>query len=252
MKNPTWLEEEDDWHVLLTFLPVGWQSKVKELGALQRVRKFESVETLLRILLIHLADGCSLRETAVRAKQGNIASISDVALLKRLKASGEWFRWMAAGVMERWLDKEPAAIFAQNLRMRIIDGTTVQEPGSTGSTWRIHYSIGFPSLRCDEVLVTSPDEGETFKRFHVHPGDLFLGDRGYSNRPGIEHVLKGKGEVLVRMNLANLPLTNEKGNPFPLLAHLRRLTKTELGDWDVWIPLANTMIPGRVCAWGEG
>jgi hypothetical protein len=155
---------------------------------------------------------------------------------------------MAAGVMERWLDKEPAAIFAENLRMRIMDGTTVQEPGSTGSTWRIHYSIGFPSLRCDEVYVTRPGEGETFKRFHVHPGDLFLGDRGYSNRAGIQHVLQGKGEVLVRMNLTNLPLTNERGAPFPLLAHLRRLTKTQLGDWDVWVPLDDKRIHGRVCA----
>ena len=125
MKKPTWLEEDDDWHVLLTFLPVGWQIKAKELGALRRCRKFENVDPLLRILLIHLADGCSLRETAVRAKLGNIASISDVALLKRLNASGEWFRWMAVGVMERWISKESVSLFGEGLSIRIIDGTTV-------------------------------------------------------------------------------------------------------------------------------
>jgi len=248
MKKPTWLEEDDDWHVLLTFLPVGWQIKAKELGALRRCRKFENVDPLLRILLIHLADGCSLRETAVRAKLGNIASISDVALLKRLNASGEWFRWMAVGVMERWISKESVSLFGEGLSIRIIDGTTVQEPGSTGSTWRIHYSIGLPSLQCDEVLVTSPEEGESFKRFKVHPGDLFLGDRGFAHRAGIHHVVKGGGQVLVRMNLTNLPLVNEKEVSFPLLRHLRTLTKTKLGDWKVWIPFEKALIPGRVCA----
>ena len=248
MKELTWLDKDDDWQVLLTFLPSGWQGKAKELGALRRCRKFENAETLLRTLLIHLADGCSLRETAVRAKHGHIASVSDVALLKRLNVSGEWFRWMAVGVMERWIEKQPDAIFGKELRIRIIDGSTIQEPGSTGSTWRLHYSIGLPSLRCDEVYVTSPEEGESFERFTVHPGDLFIGDRNFGRRADVKHVVQGGGQVLVRINLTNLPLVNKDGSPFPLLNRLRTLTKTRLGDWDVWVPYEKTWIPGRICA----
>jgi hypothetical protein len=248
MKNLKWLDQEDDWQVLTGFLPTGWQTKAKELGALRRCRKFDNAETLLRILLIHLADGCSLRETVVRAKQGNIASISDVALLKRLKTSGEWFRWMAVGVMGQWIEKQPAAIFGKELRIRVIDGSTIQEPGSTGSTWRIHYSIGLPSLQCDEVYVTSPEIGESFERFTVHPGDLFLGDRNFGRRADIWHVVQGGGQVLVRINLTNLPLVRKDGSPFPLLRRLRTLTKTELGDWEVWVPYENTLLAGRVCA----
>jgi hypothetical protein len=81
MENLEWLDGEDDWQVLVKFLPVGWQKAAKELGALKRCRKFENAEVLLRTLLIHLAGGCSLRETAVRARQGKITAISDVALL---------------------------------------------------------------------------------------------------------------------------------------------------------------------------
>jgi hypothetical protein len=209
---------------------------------------FENAENLLRTLLIHLAEGCSLRETAVRAKHGHIVSVSDVALLKRLNASGEWFRWMAVGVMERWIEKQPEAIFGKTLRIRLIDGSTIQEPGSTGSTWRLHYSIGLPSLRCDEVYVTSPEEGESFERFRVHPGDLFIGDRNFGRRADVKHVVQGGGRVLVRINLTNLPLVNKDGDPFPLLNRLRTLTKTKLGDWDVWVPYEKTRIPGRVCA----
>jgi hypothetical protein len=248
MTNTMSLSGAENWDILTTFLPDEWEEKARELGALRRCRRFSGAASLLRTLLIHLADGCSLRETAVRARYGGVAVISDVALLKRLKASGEWLRWMAAQTMTSWVEKQPSAIFGSGFNIRVIDGSTIQEPGSTGSTWRIHYSICLPSLRCDEVYVTSPQIGESFKRFVVHRGDLFLGDRGFSHPAGVGHVVNGGGDVLVRSNLTNLPFLGANGNPFPLLSHLRTLTGGKIGDWDVWVPLDKTLIPGRICA----
>ena len=60
----------EDFEYVLRLLPEGWQAKAKELGALRRCRKVPSAEVLLRVLLIHLAEGCSLRETALRAARG--------------------------------------------------------------------------------------------------------------------------------------------------------------------------------------
>ena len=34
------IDREDDWSVLVTLFPEGWQAKAHELGALQRCRKF--------------------------------------------------------------------------------------------------------------------------------------------------------------------------------------------------------------------
>jgi hypothetical protein len=248
MERMVFPEQGEDWQFLLTFLPTGWREKARELGAIQRYRKFDNPEALLRTLLIHLVTGCSLRETAARAKHGHISQISDVALLKRLKAAGEWLRWMAAGVLQTWLPKQPEAIFGDQLRIRIIDGSTIQEPGSTGSTWRLHYSILLPTLQCNEVHITSPKIGESFKRYQVQPGDLFVGDRGYAHREAIFYVLQGGGQVLVRTNLTNLPLVAAPSVPFPLLEHLRTLSGTELGDWQVQVPLGHQLLPGRICA----
>ena len=248
MENLQWLDNEDDWQVLMKFLPMGWQAEARRCGALKRCRKFVGPATLLRTLLIHLASGCSLRETVVRAKQGDIAVISDVALLKRLRASGEWFRWMTVGVMEQWVEKQPAAIFGKEFRLRVIDGSTIQEPGATGSTWRIHYSIGLPSLQCDEVYVTSPKVGESFRQFTVHPGDLFLGDRNFGRRSDIRHVVQQGGHVLVRINVTNLPLVDKDGSSFRLLDRLKMLKRTELGDWDVRVPYEDVFLMGRICA----
>lgn len=241
------LTGQESWDVLLAFFPQSWEEKAKELGALHRCRKFADPEALVRTLLIHLADGCSLRETAVRASEGNIASISDVALLKRLKASGEWFRWMAVELMKQWPGKQPAVMFGKDFRIRIIDATTIQEPGNTGSTWRLHYSIGLPSLQCDEVHLTTPKVGESLKRFSVHPEDLLLADRGYAHCADIGHVVRSGGNVIVRMNISNLPCTKMDGTPFILLENLRTLTGTKVGDWDVCARDGDLLITGRIC-----
>jgi hypothetical protein len=57
-------------------------------------------------------------------------SVSDVALLKRLKSSGEWFRWMGEGLMRSWMRPSAVqALLTEGLRVRLIDGSTVSEPG---------------------------------------------------------------------------------------------------------------------------
>ena len=91
----------EDWDVVMRVLPDGWQEAARQTGALVRARGFDSPGTLLRVLLIHLADGCSLRETAARARAGQLADVSDVALLGRLRGSGEWFNWMVQAMSKR-------------------------------------------------------------------------------------------------------------------------------------------------------
>lgn len=86
--------------MLLSYLPPGWETQARELKALQRARSFESAEALLRTLLIYLAEGCSLRGTAVQAAEGGVGSVADVAILKRLRASEEWLRWLALKLAE--------------------------------------------------------------------------------------------------------------------------------------------------------
>jgi len=242
----------EDWQIVLRVLPSGWPDKARELGALRRYREFPDAATLLRVLLIHLAEGCSLRETAVRAAEGQLVTVSDVALLKRLRVSGEWFRWMGEELMRRWMTARPVRpLLDAGLRVRIVDGSTVNEPGATGSTWRLHYAVGLPSLACEEVHVTAATVGESLCRFQVAAGDLLIADRGYATRKGVRHVHQHGGAVIVRLNLTNLPLTDGEGNPFALLPQLRTLEAGRVGDWPVAVAEDKKglqPIAGRVCA----
>ena len=251
MSDELGLNEKSDFDYLLTFLPQGWEQQAKELGALRRCRKFPDAQVLLRVLLIHLAEGCSLRETAVRAKQGGLADVSDVAIMDRLRGADEWFRWMNTELMARWLARHPVAVFGDRWNVKVVDGTYVSEPGPTGSSWRIHYAVGLPSLRCCSVEVTDSQgagNGETFSRFPVRPGDLFLGDRAYGLLRGILHVVDGGGDVLVRFGWNNLPLWSGRNERFDLFAHLRTLHGTALGNWPACVRDGDRLVPGRLCA----
>lgn len=240
---------EQDWCVVTTMLPTDWQSKAKELGAVRRLRGFASVEAMLRVMLIHLADGCSLRETAVRARAGDLADVSDVALLKRLRGCGPWFQWMIQEMAANMsLSMAPDDLLADR-PVRLIDGSVVCEPGATGSTWRLHYALNLRTLSCDEVHVTEAKEGESLTRFSIHAGDVVMADRGFTNRRGVRHVVRHSADVVLRMNLTNLPLEDPQGKPLALLPLLRTLAIGQAADWSAWMRDDEGVIAVRVCAY---
>ena len=240
---------EQDWAVVTAMLLAQWQTKAVELGALRRLRGFDSVETLLRVLLIHLADGCSLRETAARAKAGELADVSDVALLKRLRGCGPWFQWMAQELAAGMRLPVASNALLPGRRVRLVDGTSVCEPGATGSTWRLHYALNLHTLSCDEVHVSEANEGESLTRFTIHAGDVIMADRGFAKRPGLRHVVEHKADVVLRTSLTNLPLQDRRGQPLTVLALLRSLAIGQAADRLAWVRDDKGVIAVRVCAY---
>jgi len=63
---------DEDWELVKCLLPEQWEQKARELGAFRRGREIADPSTLLRVMLIHMAQGCGLRETAVRAQHGGL------------------------------------------------------------------------------------------------------------------------------------------------------------------------------------
>ncbi len=244
------LSLREDWAIVESMLPQGWQDKARELKAMRRSRALANPATLLRVMLIHLAQGCGLRETAVQARLAGLACMSDVAVLKRLRACGDWFGWMSQGVRQRF----PASACAWPLRdgkprrMRVVDGSTVSEPGPTGSKWRLHYAIGLPDLRCDEVIVSTTRVGETLKVFDVQPGDILMADRCYANPAGVAHVIDCSGDVIVRTNLVTLPLYDLTNQRQCVLSLLRQLGAGASGSWPVRVKFGKRFLSGRLVA----
>src|SRR5689334_12275974 len=99
MKNV--LSSESDWSLLAKMLPDNWRELARSTKAISRMRTFESEDVLMRSLLLHVAAGYSLRETVTRLRAANIASVSDVALLKRLQHAEGWFRELCLSLLRQ-------------------------------------------------------------------------------------------------------------------------------------------------------
>lgn len=236
-----------DWEALLHFLPAGWKEQGRATGALQRSREISDPEVLLRLLLMHLAQGYSLKETAVRAAESGLARVSSVAIHKRFRRSGDWLRWMAERVLQS--EEEGCRLDGGQLRVRMVDASAVSEPGSTGSDWRVHYALQLKPLRCDFFELSDIHSAESLRRIPVKKGDLILGDRVYANAKGVAYVLDCGGEILVRMRQNSFRLIGANRRPFRLLTHLRRLRLGQVGEWSVSVlDESGRLLPGRVCA----
>jgi hypothetical protein len=244
MSRPTAvIEELDDWEVLSSFLPQGWEGRAREYGALVRARGVADAPALLRTLLIHIATGCSLAETAVRARQMGLARLNAAAVYKRLRSAEEWLRWLAEQM------RGDLGMVAPRVgrRVRAVDATAVSEPGSTGTDWRIHYAINLQTLQCDFFELTDGHGGEAWRRFPVLAGDIMLGDRGYSNPPGVQHVVGAGGDVAVRLNRSSLPLWDGRDRKLAVLKAARTLSPKQTGEWAAWVrPEAGPAIAGRL------
>jgi len=240
---------DEDWRILVSMLPPSWQRTARLSGAVERLRGFDSVNEVLRVLLMHVGGGYSLRETAGRAQAAGLAEVSDVTLLNRLRQAEGWLQHLCQALLEEsgvcWRGPQPRR------RVRAVDGTVIKEPGPTGSHWRIHFSLRLPELTCDHFGMT-PTRGrntaESLEPFPVAPGDLLLADRGYCHPAGAARVAQRGADIIVRLN-SSVPLFGPDDQRFPLLPELRRLPRAgRLRTWQVGMQDQGQRVEGRLCA----
>lgn len=246
--TPALILEDENWVLLTRFLPDDWRSMAKQLNACRRLRGIPSVDLLLRMLMVHVSEGYSLLQTSNIARQAGWATISDVALLKRLRSAEEWLRWMSLELASRHHPgrlnfTKPAWLDAHTVRS--LDATVISEPGSTGTDWRIHYSLGLFDLQCHEFLLSDPGTGEKVSNFALHPGDFIVADRAYCSGKAVSTLLDHQAEFLLRFKPGSLRLHVDPAgtHPFDLLGHARQV---ELGQPASWTLTSSARQPLRL------
>jgi hypothetical protein len=224
---------EHEWPYLLSFLPPDeiLEATAKSCGALQRRRAVTEASTLLRLALVYGFCGFSLRQTAAWAEAAEVASLSDVALLKRFRRTPDWLGHLL-GIK---LAERVTALPVKANRLRLVDATTVSAPGSTGTDWRVHLDYDLGALAISEVQLTQVEGGESFFRFDFDPGEVVVADRGYAQRPGLAHVVGAGAHFIVRLNWMSVPLQQPTGEEFRLLQELRALADAQVGVFDLEI-----------------
>jgi hypothetical protein len=246
--------ETTGWEMIVAQLPAAW----REMACTHRLfpkkfpacmgTKIKDVADPLRLILHHAGTGASLKVTTAAAAAADLVDISHVGLHKWMVKIGPYLADLCSHMTydnaifsaERWSGYE----------VMTVDASTLTCPGAKGTTARVHYAIRLADLHPAEIHITDYTGGETYRRFEAILEQLWLGDRGYANPPGVAFIKDSGAEVLVRYNYGSLPLYDEAGQSFDVRGKLSRLTKPgAMREWNVFVhPQNHEPISGRLCA----
>ena len=184
----------------------------RHYGAITRSRVIKSGSQLLRLVLVYVLSGLSLRSTAAWAEQTGQASFSDVALLKRLKGCGPWLAAMV-GTLSAAANPE-GCCRQQGRRVVAVDATTVCSPGGKTKPYRILHTVyDVNAQRFVTTLVTERRHAERLDVGTVEHGDIRLGDRAYGRYDDLAAVQKAGADYVVRLSARSLKLVTRDAEP---------------------------------------
>lgn len=201
---------------LLQDLPPEVASLARAHHAFVRAKKVKTPEELLRLVLLYCGLDQSLR-TVAGTFTALYEPITDQSVAERLRACGGWVK----ALLGQMLVPPPQAELPSGVRFLVVDASTVQAPGATGTDHRLHICLDLVSLAFQEVVVSDVRGGETLKHFRFQPGDVVLADRGYAQAQGMQTAIQQGADLIVRLNPFSVVLTTLTGQRLSLRAALQ-------------------------------
>jgi len=197
------------------------EETARQFKAFLRARGVKCAADLLRLALIY-AGGSSLRGSSAWAQASAVADLSGPALYKRLGKAADWLGFIARRLVEE-TRPQISGTWA-GWRLRVIDASSICQPGADRTTWRLHVSYDL-SGGVDDFELTDDQGAERLTRFSWQLGDIVLADRYYA-RPGeLAPVLDSGAHLVVRAGWNSLRLLTPEGEPFDLFSTLESLKR---------------------------
>jgi hypothetical protein len=212
LTDPDTLFEE-----LLQDLPPETAQMAREFKAFVRAKKVKTPAQLLRVVFLYCGLDKSLREVA-GTFTALYEAITDQAVAERLRACGPWVQAM----LRRMLSLAQGDTLPAGRRFVVIDASSIQAPGATGTDHRLHIAMDLLSLQFLEVLVSDVHTGETLKHFTLGPNDVAVADRGYAQCQGMSAAVAQRADLIVRLNPFSVVLRDAAGAPVELCVTLKR------------------------------
>ncbi|EGI21698.1 colicin V secretion/processing ATP-binding protein CvaB, partial [Escherichia coli M718] len=131
---------------------------------------------LLRLGLAYGPGGMSLREVTAWAQLHDVATLSDVALLKRLRNAADWFGILAAQTLAV---RAAVTGCTSGKRLRLVDGTAISAPGGGSAEWRLHMGYDPHTCQFTDFELTDSRDAERLDRFAQTADEIRIADRGF-------------------------------------------------------------------------
>jgi hypothetical protein len=234
--SPAW----QAWSELSTRFPadLDLNALARSTGAVRRVRGLGigDGETLLRLCLAHGPGGMSLQETAAWADLEGVAELTAQSLNERLHGSVGFL----SAVLHQLLVERSASqgVLWRGRCLRVADGSSISQPGSKGTDWRLHgvYDLGRGGF--SHLEVTDQTGAESLLRCDPVDGEVLIADRGYAKAKELWACLEPSGahrrDFIVRVGWKALALRDPAGAPFNLIERLQAMPLgASLEEWVV-------------------
>jgi hypothetical protein len=182
----------------------------RETGALVRRRQIRDGSQVLRLALGYAATGQSLRSTAAWMSSALGVTLSDVAVLKRLRDCGDLLSAVVGRLLSlstQWA--EPSAEW-QGPPIRLVDGSMFAGPGKRGGQHRLHASYDPVTGRFDVLNLTDVKVGETLSQARIEPGAIGVADRNYAKTKALRELADNKAFFLVRAGISSMKMIYDK------------------------------------------
>jgi hypothetical protein len=238
-----------DWHGTVEQLggAAVLEQEARATGAFLRPREVRCGVDLLRLVLAYCLGLMGLRLTAAWAEGIGLASLSNVALLGRLRNAVPWLQSIVARLLARpKAHSRSVAVAAadrtgQPRLIRLVDATTVRKAGKSaresGQLWRIHAVYDLPSEQFSAFEITDEKGAERIDRVAVVPGEIRIADRIHCRADGLAAVIAKGADVVVRAGWKSARWLQEDGRTCDII---RELTQNATGIVDRPIWLART------------
>lgn len=214
------------------------EKEAREFGAFERARKIKCAVDQLRLVLAYCWGTRGLRLTAAWAEAVGLASLSNVALLKRLRNSSVWLERMIARLVGAPA-RGACAAAAKGRPVRLVDATAVAKAGrddrESGGVWRVHSVFDLASERFTAFELTDEREGEVIDRADVVAGEIRVGDRAYLQPDRVAKVLDDGADIVVRAKWNAARWLDADGNRVDLVALLKQARGKRLIDQPIFI-----------------
>lgn len=238
MRHESLISDDWDWTVEQFGGEASLSASARKSGAFLRARAVRSAVDLLRLTLAYCLGHMGLRATAAWSQAMGLAAFSDVALLERLRNTGDWLSVLIGQLLAKG---RPTA--AQGRLIRILDATSVAKAGAQAKRnnhlWRIHSAFALPSERFDFLELTDEHGGEQIDRVPVVAGEIRIADRGYLQADRIGEVLSQGADVLIRTSWRQARWLDGNGQPLDLIAVLKAASQSECLDQPIWLGRKN-------------
>lgn len=228
------------------------EKEARETGAFERARKVKCAVDQLRLVLAYCWGWRGLRLTAAWAEAIGLASLSNVALLKRLRKSADWLEQLVCRLISTGT-REAGLAAAKGRSVRLVDATSVAKAGrdarESGGRWRIHSVFDLASECFTVFELTDESEAEVIDRADVVAGEIRICDRAYLQPDRIVKVLGKGADIVVRAGWNNARWLDRNGNRLDLIALLKKARRKGFVDQPIWIKgSAKTPIALRLVA----